>query len=146
MGRKKDERALQRLMARYVDAANRRDGDAWAQTWAEDGCWNLVGMEVQGRTAVLELWQQVVAGFEFAILMPSSGLFEIEGKSARGHWYLQEFTRDLQGQTMFALSRYLDTYSKVDGEWLYQSRRYELIYRGPADLSGEYTPLPTAQG
>lgn len=142
MGKRKDERAIQRLMARYVDAANRRDGEAWAQTWAEDGTWNLMGMETQGRDAILGLWQQVVAGFEFAILMPSSSALEIEGNTASGHWYLQEFTRDLQGEKMFALSRYLDTYSKVDGEWYFQTRRYDFIYRGATDLSGEYTPLP----
>ena len=62
MGRKKDERALQRLMSRYVDAANRRDGEAWAGTWAEDSCWHLMGLEAKGREAILQLWQQVVAG------------------------------------------------------------------------------------
>ncbi len=136
------EQALEKLMARYVDAANRRDGDSWASTWAPDGCWNLMGMEVSGRDNILGLWQQVVAGFEFAILMPSSHAFDIQGDTATGHWYLQEFTRDLQGEKMCALSRYLDEYARVDGEWLYQSRRYDFIYRGPADLSGEYTPLP----
>ena len=137
-----DELALQQLMARYVDAANRRDGDAWARTWAEDGCWNLMGMEVNGRDNILQLWQQVVAGFEFAILMPSSHLFEVNGDKASGHWYLQEFTRDLQGERFAAMSRYTDDYVKVDGEWFFKTRRYDFIYRGPADLSGDYTALP----
>jgi ketosteroid isomerase-like protein len=137
-----DEKALEKLMARYVNAANRRDGDDWASTWAEDGCWNLMGMEVKGRDNILALWQQVVAGFEFAILMPSSHLFEVEGDSATGHWYLQEFTRDLQGERFAAMSRYTDDYTRVNGQWLFQTRRYDFIYRGPADLSGEYTALP----
>jgi hypothetical protein len=128
-------------MARYVDAANRRDGASWAQTWADDGQWNLMGMEVRGRDEILGLWQQVVAGFEFAVLMPSSSSIDIDGKTASGHWYLQEFTRDLQGESALALSRYLDTYSKVDGQWYFQTRQYDFIYRGAADLSGEYTPL-----
>ncbi len=142
MGQRKDERALQQLMARYVDAANRRDGDDWAQTWAEDGTWDIVGMEVTGRAAILDMWKQVVAGFDFAILMPSSSLLQVDGDRASGHWYLQEFTRDLQGERVLALSRYLDEYSKIDGQWYFQKRRYDFIYRGPADLSGNYTPLP----
>ena len=137
-----NEQGLKNLMARYVDAANRRDGEAWSQTWAEDGCWDLMGMKVEGRDNILGLWQQVIAGFEFAILMPSSSLFEIDGDTATGHWYLQEYTRDLQGEKMAALSRYTDTYCKMDGQWLYLSRRYDFIYRGPGDLSGDYTPLP----
>ena len=142
MGKQKDERALQQLMARYVDAVNRRDGEAWARTWAEDGVWRLMGMEVKGREAILELWQQLVAGFEFAVLMPSSSLLEVNGNRADGIWYLQEFTRDRQGERALALSRYLDSYGKVKGQWYFQSRQYDFIYRGPANLSGDYTALP----
>jgi ketosteroid isomerase-like protein len=142
MSIREEELALEKLMARYVDAANRRDGHAWAQTWAENGCWNLMGMEVKGRDSILALWQQVVAGFDFALLVPGSHLFEINGDTAQGHWYLQEFTRDLQNERHCAISRYLDSYVKVDGQWLFQTRRYDFIYRGPGDLSGDYTPLP----
>ena len=138
----KDELALNKLMARYVDAANRRDGAAWSSTWAEDGRWLLMGMEITGRENILGLWQQVLEGFEFAILMPASGHFDIDGDTATGHWYLQEFTRDLQGEALAALSRYNDSYVKVNGQWLFASREYSFLYRGPADLSGEYTPLP----
>lgn len=138
----KDELALNKLMARYVDAANRRDGAAWSSTWAEDGRWLLMGMEITGRENILGLWQQVLEGFEFAILMPASGHFDIDGDTATGHWYLQEFTRDLQGEALAALSRYNDSYVKVNGQWLFASREYSFLYRGPADLSGEYIPLP----
>lgn len=137
-----DQEALRELMARYVDAVNRKDEPAWAATWTEDATWNLLGTEVMGRDNIVSLWQQMMTGFEFAVMMPSSGLFEISGDSARGHWYLQEHTRDLEGTASTILSRYLDSYRKVDGHWLYQTRRYELIYHGPADLSGNYTPLP----
>jgi uncharacterized protein (TIGR02246 family) len=137
-----DELALNKLMARYVDAANRRDGAAWSSTWAEDGRWLLMGMEITGRENILGLWQQVLEGFEFALLMPASGHFDIDGDTATGHWYLQEFTRDLQGEALAALSRYNDSYVKVNGQWLFASREYSFLYRGPADLSGEYTPLP----
>ncbi len=142
MGKRKDERALQQLMARYVDAVNRRDSQAWARTWAEDGTWSIAGMEVTGRQAILDLWQQLMTGFEFAVLMPASSLLEIDGNSATGHCYLQEFTRDLEGERNLALSRYLDSYAKKKGQWYFQRRQYDFIYRGPADLGGEYTPLP----
>lgn len=134
-----DEIALRNLMARYVDAVNRRDGASWIATWAEDASWNLLGMPVQGRDNILGLWQQMMGGFEFAVMMPSSCLFDIEGDQASGHWYLNEYTRDLEGNTGTVLSRYLDTYTRVDGNWLFQSRDYSFIYNGPADLSGDYT-------
>ena len=141
MSKMEDELALRTLMGRYVDAVNRRDESAWADTWAEDATWNLLGTEVTGKAQIVGLWQQMMAGFEFAIMMPSSGLFDVDGERATGHWYLQEFTRDLEGNGSIVLSRYLDSYVKKNGLWVYQSRRYSFMYHGAPDLSGSYTPL-----
>jgi uncharacterized protein (TIGR02246 family) len=137
-----DEFALRNLMATYVDAANRRDGAAWSGTWAEDGVWSIMGMDITGRDNIHALWTQVLEGFDFALLIPSSGQFEIDGDTATGHWYLQEHTRTISGDVSTMISRYLDQYCRVDGQWLYQSRAYNVLYSGPADLSGQYTPLP----
>jgi len=136
-----DELALRNLMGRYADAVNRRDADAWIATWAADGVWNLLGNPVSGRDNILALWQQMMGSFEFALMLPSSCLFNVEGDTASGHWYLHEYTRDLQGNASAVLSRYLDTYIRQGGQWLFQSRQYSFIYNGPADLSGTYTPL-----
>jgi ketosteroid isomerase-like protein len=136
-----DELALRNLMGRYADAVNRRDADAWVATWAADGVWNLLGNPVSGRDNILALWRQMMASFEFALMLPSSCLFNVTGNTASGHWYLHEYTRDLQGNASTIISRYLDTYIKQQGQWLFQSRQYSFIYNGPADLSGTYTPL-----
>ena len=137
-----DELALRAMMARYVDAVNRRDGDTWINTWAEDASWRLMGQEAKGRDNILAMWQQMMANFEFAIMMPSSCLFEVEGYFASGHWYLQEFTRDNDGNAANVLSRYRDSYSRMDGQWLFQSREYDVMYFGAADMSGNFNPLP----
>ena len=134
-----DDLALRNLMARYVDAVHRRDPEAWAATWDENCSWNLMGTDVTGKANVVGLWQQMMAGFEFALMIPSSCLFTIEGDTACGHWYLQEQTRDKEGNSSAIFSRYLDTYVRRDGQWLYQSRHYAFIYHGPAELSGNYT-------
>ena len=91
-----DELALRNLMARYVDAVNRYDADAWIATWAEDGVWNLLGNPVEGREAILGLWQQMMSSFEYALLFPSSCLFEIDGDTATGHWYIHEYSSILK--------------------------------------------------
>lgn len=134
-----DELALRNLMGRYADAVNRYDADAWIATWAEDGVWNLLGNPVHGRDNILALWQQMMASFEFALMLPSSCLFDVKGDTASGHWYLHEYTRDLQGTATTVLSRYLDTYIKQGGRWLFKSRQYNFIYNGPADMSGTFT-------
>ena len=136
-----DELALKNLMSRYADAVNRVDAEAWIGTWAEDAIWNLLGNPVSGKDNILALWKQMMSSFEFALMLPSSSLFEVSGDTASGHWYLHEYTRDPEGNASTVLSRYLDTYVKQDGQWLYKSRDYGFIYNGPADLSGDYTPL-----
>ena len=139
MNSMEDELALQNLMGRYSDAVNRVDADAWIATWAEDAVWNLLGNPVSGRDNILALWQQMMGSFEFALMLPSTCLFEVDGDTASGHWYLHEYTRDLEGTASTVLSRYLDTYTRQDGQWLFQSREYSFIYNGPSDLSGSYT-------
>ncbi len=142
MSNVEDRLAIQDLMGRYIDAVNRSDGDAWIACWAEDNaCWKLMGQPATGRTEILALWQGMMAGFEFAIMMPSSNLCTIDGDSASGHWYLHEYLRDKEGIGQTVLSRYLDTYVKVDGQWYFQTRDYDFIYNGPSDMSGAYTPL-----
>ena len=136
-----DEMALRNLMSRYIDVVARRDGDAWAATWCEDGSWVFPGSEVSGRDDILGLWRQMMEGFEFALMMPSSCLFDIDGDSASGHWYLQEHTRDREGNRAMLLSRYQDTYRRETGEWRYLRREYQIIYHGDPDLSGAYMPL-----
>ena len=72
-----DQLALQNLMARYTDAVNRVDAEAWIATWAEDAIWNLLGNPVSGKDDILALWKQMMSSFEFALMLPSSCLFDI---------------------------------------------------------------------
>ena len=136
-----DELELHKLMARYADAVNRHDADAWISTWAEDGEWHLLGEPVAGRDNVLALWRQMMNTFEFALLLPSSCLYQVDGDHASGHVYLQEFCRDLEGNATAIISRYRDTCVRRNGKWLYRSREYDFIYQGPPDLSGAF-PRP----
>ena len=137
-----DEMGLRNLMARYVDAVNRYDGNAWIATWADNSCWHLMGTAVEGKDAIRALWEQMMSNFEIAVLFPNSCLFDIDGHTATGHWYLHEYSRDLQGNASAILSRYLDSYAKVEDEWLFTSRQYDIIYNGPADLSGPFCRPP----
>jgi len=135
-----DELALRNLMARYVDAVNRYDADAWIATWEEDAVWYLLEPPARGRDAILALWRQMMASFECALMLPSSCLFEVAGDTASGHWYLHEYLRDRQGVATAVLSRYQDTYARRGGQWRFQTRRYQFLYQGPADLSGAFSP------
>ncbi len=34
---------------------------------------------------------------------------------------------------------YIDDCARIDDEWRFQSRKFSALYRGPADLSGEFS-------
>lgn len=140
--RLEEEWDLRALMARYCDAVNRRDGEAWIDCWADDAEWVLMGNRVSGRENILALWQQVMSGFEFALMLPSSCLFTVNGAAAAGHWYLHEYTRDKNGNSATNISRYQDTYRKMDGQWRYHTRECHFIVSGAAGLTGRYNPPP----
>ena len=136
-----DELAIRDLVARYIDAVNRYHKDDWAATWSESATWNLMGMEVSGRDAIVELWTNAMAGFEFAIMMLNSGTVTVDGESATGRWYLTEHLKTAEGDSNITLGVYDDEYRRENGSWLFTRRSYQIIYQGPPDLSGNYTPF-----
>lgn len=141
LNRFEDQIALRELMAKYTDAVNRHDGTAWISCWAEHAQWDLMGIKVSGKSNILALWKQMMSGFEFVLMMPSSGLMTVSGDTATGHWYLQEYTRDKQGRASTVLSRYVDSYCKENSQWCFQSRQYQTMYNGDANLTGQYMPI-----
>lgn len=137
-----DELAIRALIARYCDAVNRYDGKAWAATWAEDGQWHFLQQVHEGRDAILAFWSSVMEQLDFAIMLANSAVIDIDGKQATGRWYTQEVvrTRGEQGRAIVGL--YRDRYSKTDGAWLIQERRYHKLYEVPTDTREQHWPSP----
>ena len=85
-----DELAIRQLVAEYIDAVNRYQGEDWIATWSDDAVWFLMGMEVTGREDIFNLWKGAMSTFEFAIMMLNSGTVTVDGDSAHGRWYVTE--------------------------------------------------------
>jgi uncharacterized protein (TIGR02246 family) len=136
-----DELAIRDLVARYADAVNRRDEAAWRATWAPDGCWQLRGQPVEGQDNVVALWSSLMGSLPFVVQLVHSGTVTVENDSAAGTWYLSEFMQTADGPRS-SIGVYRDTYARVAGEWRFLVRRYDLLYSGPPDLSGNTFPFP----
>jgi ketosteroid isomerase-like protein len=140
MSTAEDELAIRSLVARYIDAVNRYNQQDWAATWSETATWNLMGMEVVGREAIVSLWSGAMGSFDFAIMMLNSGTLDIDGDTATGRWYITEHTKPSDGDPAVVLGVYDDRYVKEDGAWVFAGRHYNVMYQGPADYSGNYQP------
>jgi hypothetical protein len=73
-------------------------------------------------------------------MMLNSGTVTVEGARASGRWYLTEHLKTRDGSTNMTLGVYDDEYGCDTGSWLFTRRTYNVIYQGPPDLSGNYTP------
>ena len=133
--RTEDELAIRSLVARYADAVNRGDAHAWGENWAEDGVWEIFGNPIQGRDAVVAAWSGAMAGFEFVVHLVHSGLVEVGDGSATGRWVLSELGRTTSGERMLLAALYHDAYRREPAGWRFASRRLEVLYQGPPDLT-----------
>lgn len=131
------ELAIRELVARYADAVARVDREAWLATWADDARWDLGAVSVEGKDAIGELWTRAMAGFEFVVQLPASGVIDVseDANSARGRWYLTEHGRSLDGTPMLTIGVYEDDYRQDGGVWGFACRRFQSCYAGPPDLS-----------
>ena len=87
-----DRLALRELIEAYNDAVMRVDADAWAENWAEEGTWSLPGMgEVQGRDRIVKMWTAAMSQYDVQGFFASAGPLIVDGDTAHGRWYQQEF-------------------------------------------------------
>ena len=140
----RDDLEIRRLVATYADSVARGDAKTWGETWAEDGAWELLGSRTEGRAAVVELWQKLMAGFPLIVQIASGGVIDVSGSSACGRWYVTEY--GLGGKSgLLTLGHYRDRYTKGPDGWRFAERCFDMIYSGPPDLSAPHKPLPQSQ-
>ena len=149
-----DELAIRVLVDRYADAIVRRDEEAWAKTWADDGVWHVLGEVAEGREAVVLKWRDLMGRLPFVHQIASGGLltfFESEDEdnvandSARGRFYVNEYaTTPAAGSPgLLTLGVYHDDYIRTEQGWRFQCRRFSPLYMGSPDMSGQVMPFPT---
>jgi ketosteroid isomerase-like protein len=131
-----DELAIRNLVARYAEAVNQGDAEAWVSTWARDGCWTLGGERSEGHENLLHTWRNLMGLFERVIQLPQSGVIEVSGDCGEGRWSMIELGRSQGGDSSWTLGTYYDDYRREEAAWRFVSRRFEFIYAGAPDLSG----------
>ena len=123
-----DRLQIRELIDSYNNAVMRFDGETWASNWAEDGVWHLPGAgDVSGRDAILAVWQGAMSAFSFVGFFASAGPILVDGDTAKGTWYQQEFLHQKDGVKRSVTGRYEDDYLKRDGRWFFQKRIYEVL-------------------
>jgi len=136
-----DELEIRNLVARYADAVTRGEQDRWAATWARDGQWQVIGQTARGREDAVALLAKLTANFALLVQHAPSGVVEVEGERGRGSWQVTEYGKLVDGRALLTIGVYDDEYVREDGAWRFASRRFQLLYAGPPDLSAQPHPF-----
>ena len=113
--------AVSDLVHHYADAVCRRDADQWAGTWAPDAVWELgKGRRVEGREAILELWNSAMDGFKAVVQNVVNNGASLDDASGSGIGSLLHpgelvACRRLEGHPPRLLRRRLRTRSATNG-------------------------------
>jgi uncharacterized protein (TIGR02246 family) len=135
------KQAIQDLVHTYADAVVRRDADQWAATWSADAVWELgKGRRVEGREAILELWNSAMDGFKAVVqnVVNSIATIDDDAGTGTGRCYIMEHWNRADDSRGILLAYYDDTYEHTDGAWLFASRELVVQYGGPSDLSAPF--------
>lgn len=135
------ESALRALLARSGDCVWRGDKDNYAQCWATDGEWHILGEVTRGRKAVADRWAELMAPFLKVWHIAHSPLFGFDRDLPAARVYLEETMVAADGSVSLLKGVYHDTFIHEDGAWRYRSRHIDIGYLGAADYSGRWFPM-----
>ena len=133
--------AIEDLVHRYADAVVHRNPDQWSATWAPDAVWELgKGRRVEGRDAILNMWNGAMDGFAAVVQNVVNGSVTLNESAGAGtgRWYIIEHWKRSDDSVGILLAYYDDAYTRVDDEWLFASRELTVQYGGPPDLSAPF--------
>ena len=134
-----DELEIRKLVARYANAVTAVDGDAWVDTWAEDGSWTIGGGTSTGHEALRATWTRLIGFFDIVVQLPQHALLDLAGDHGTGRWSMIEMGRGKDGgPPSITLGSYTDVYRREAVGWKFAERQFDFTYSGATDLTGHW--------
>jgi uncharacterized protein (TIGR02246 family) len=122
-----DRVAIQELNGTYADGVVRIDAATWATVWADDADWDLMGHQTKGKEAIVAFWNGAMSGLEAVSFHCVPCMIEVTGNTARARVQTQEILKPKEGKARHVGGLYEDELAKIDGRWLFTSRKFKII-------------------
>ncbi|MGW4791309.1 nuclear transport factor 2 family protein [Nonomuraea sp. NPDC004297] len=133
-----DRVEIEALRGELTDAVMMRDYDRLASLFTPDAAlrWPHIGKEFLGRDEIREgiRWGQGL--WEFFVQNVHPGTVRIDGDTATGRAYIQEFGRMRDGGSHLNFALYHDRYRRTRDGWRFAERVYEVRYLDSTPLAG----------
>ncbi|SRR5579875_3167102 len=124
-----DRQKIEELYVRYAFAIDGRQYDEWISCFTEDGVFDSSRMgRFAGRDELrkfVEKYERLLEGGQIRHVI-SNVLVDVAGERARGRCYLNLYLTKNGKTEMIGVGTYEDQLRKVDGRWLFESRKVVL--------------------
>lgn len=138
----KTEAGIRQLHSRYTDAAWRKDFDAFADCFAEDGEWRISGMILKGRDEIRETIAKIMQNANRILITFRTPIVELTPAGASARTYITEQCTWTHLPPNISIGRYYEDFVEEGGRWRFKWRLFELHYSGPEDMSGAWHEHP----
>lgn len=124
-----DREQITELLARYADAVNRYDMQAWADVWVEDCTYILDGRPpLNGKDAIVGLFSKSMGGVDAMYQLVNNGLVDVDGDEATGRWFVTEIRALNEKRHDIVVGAYQDRYIKTELGWKFSERQFDQLY------------------
>jgi ketosteroid isomerase-like protein len=139
-----DRFEIEALRGEYTDAATIGDFDRFAALFTEDAAlrWPHVPVEFIGREEIRAAIEQGQDLWDYFVQTTHPGTIKLEGDTASGRAYIEEFGRFRDGNSHRNSAIYHDRYRRTPDGWKFAERLYEVRYVDTTPLTGS-PPEPT---
>jgi uncharacterized protein (TIGR02246 family) len=122
-----DRVAIHELNGTYADGVVRIDAATWASVWADDAHWDLMGHQTEGKEAIVAFWNGAMSGLEAVSFHCVPCMIEVTGDTAKARVQTQEILKPKDAKARHVGGLYEDELKKIDGRWLFTSRKFKII-------------------
>jgi ketosteroid isomerase-like protein len=126
------------LRGEFTDAVMMRDYDRVASLFTHDGVWRMpnIPVELAGREEIRAWGERVPALVDYLVQTMHPGTIQLDGDTASGRAYIQEFGRGRDGRSELNYAIYHDRYQRTGDGWKFIERVYEIRYEDTTPLAG----------
>ncbi|MDT5208025.1 MAG: hypothetical protein QOF67_440 [Mycobacterium sp.] len=125
-GRVEDKQLIRELFEIYSDAVIRQDLDTYLACWADNGRRSGAGGECDGKDELRTHWHGTFGAIEQMVFFSQMASLSVDGDSAVARSYCLEILELKDGNTRQLIGEYDDELVRVDGEWLFSHRHYQV--------------------
>lgn len=132
-----DRVEIEALRGEFSDASMMHDYDRFASLFTEDGVVRMphIEAEIAGREKIRAEVERLRGMWEFFVQTVHPGVIELDGDTATGRTYIDEFGR-FQDDSILNYAIYHDRYRRTPDGWKFAERVYEIRYLDTTPLAG----------